>query len=204
METVGNARLGDVGADLERLRSRVRADRRATSAPPIAFGVLVIVYAIVSQFAGALGPAGRHVTVLTFWPVVTAATLLGLWWWSRRRTQREGVGEGRTSYRTMTAGYLGALLVTVLLAIPVLFIGVAVPLVWPGAVLIAIGAWQRNRNLSRLGMGLVLVAVLEAVLAAFLRGSPPWSWIVSVAYALAGLALLAAGLVIRGHERTAS
>jgi hypothetical protein len=203
-ETTGDDHFGNgLGADLARLRSRVRADRRATSTPPLAFGSLVVTYAIVGQFAGVLGASGRHLVALLFWPVLTAATLLAMWWWSRRHALREGVGEGRPSYRTVTAGYLGVLLVTVVLVIPVLFIGVFLPLVWPAAVLLAIGVWQRDRTLRALGAGLAVAGVAEGALVALFRGPPPaWSWVPSAFCALAGVALISAGLVIRRRERT--
>jgi hypothetical protein len=204
METAGNAPLaGELRLDLERLRAQVRADRRATSAPLFVFGWLVIGYAVAGPLLGGLGAGVRHLALLVFWPVLTVLALLGLWVGSRRRAVREGVGEGRPSYRTMTAGYLVAQVVIVILLIPVLFVGVSLPLVWPAAVLTAIGAWQRNRMLALLGVATGVVGGLESLFVVVHQGLPPaWAWLQSVVYVLAGLALLAAGLVTRRRERS--
>src|SRR5262245_23515141 len=134
--------VGDLTQDLERLRAQVRADRRATSAPLLVFGGLVVGYAVAGPLLGGMGGGVRHPGLLVFWPVLSVIALLGLWMGSRRRAVRDGVGEGRPSYRTVTAGYVVAQVVIVVMFIPVLFVGVFLPLVWPAAVLTAIGTWQ--------------------------------------------------------------
>jgi hypothetical protein len=204
METVGDApSAGELKQDLERLRAQVRADRRATSAPLLVFGGLVIGYAVAGPVLGGMGAGVRHLALLVFWPVLTALALLGLWLGSRRRAVRDGVGEGRPSYRTVTAGYLVTQVVIVVVLIPVLFVGVFLPLVWPAAVLTAIGAWQRNRMLALLGVATGAVGGLEGLFIVVYQGLPPaWAWLQSVVYALAGLALLTAGQVSRHRERS--
>lgn len=208
MEAAENAPLaGDLGQDLLRLRGQVRADRRATSAPLLVFGGLVVGYAVAGPFLGTLGAGARHSALLVFWPVLTLFAMIGLWVESRRRAVRDGVGEGRPSYRTMTWGYVVAQVVIVVVLIPVLFVGVVLPLVWPAAVLTAIGAWQRNRLLSLLGVATGVVGVAGSLLVVSTvahQGVPlGWAWAQSVVYALAGVALVMAGVVIRRREQSA-
>ncbi|HEV7978879.1 hypothetical protein [Amycolatopsis sp.] len=191
----------DLTHELERLRARVRADRRATSDPLLVFGALVLGFAVAGPFLGGLGAGGRHLGLLVFWPVLTFFALLGLWLGSRRRAARDGVGEGSPSYRAVTAGYVVAQVVIIVVLIPVLFVGVFLPLVWPAAVLAAIGAWQRNRTLVLLGVVIGVAGGLESLVVLRLGLPPEWAWLQSVVYALAGVALLTAGLVTRRRER---
>ena len=125
--------------DLDRLRARVRADQRVTSAPMLAFGALILAYAvIVGLGAGHLRAAGRHSTLLLYWPLATAVCLVSLRWSERRRAVQDGVGEGRRTYRSATRAYLVGLALSAVLFIPalfiVLFLGVFTPMVWPAAV----------------------------------------------------------------------
>jgi hypothetical protein len=200
--------VGEWTQDLGRLRARVRADRRATSGPLLVFGGLVVGYAAVGPVLGDAGTGGRHLGLLVFWPVLTVGALLGLWWGSRRRAVRDGVGEGRPSYRTLTVGYVVAQVAIVVVFVPVLFVGVFLPLVWPGAVLAAIGVWQRNRVLALLGAATGVVGGLESAffVVVVVRHDVPeaWAWVQSLVYALAGLALLGAGVVARRRERSAA
>ncbi|HEV2376089.1 MAG TPA: hypothetical protein VGS19_28460 [Streptosporangiaceae bacterium] len=195
----------DVAQELERLRARVRADRRDTSMPMLVFGGLVTFFAAAGLAAGRLPASGRHVTLLLFWPVFTIVALQVLWRISRRRALREGVGESRPSYRTMLAGYLAGLLLVTVVFTPVLFAGVFVPMVWPAAVLTAIALWQRNRALGVLAVGVGVAGVLETYYVVVHRGVPQdWLWLQSVVYAVVGLGLLSAGLAVRHRERAAS
>lgn len=194
--------MDDLALELERLRARVRADRRATSDPLLVFGALVVVFAVAGPVLGGLGAGSRHLSLLVFWPVLTFFALLALWLGSRRRAARDGVGEGSPSYRTVTAGYVVSQVVIVVVLIPVLFVGVFLPLVWPGAVLAAIGAWQRNRTLVLLGVTTAVAGGLESLVVLRLGLPPEWAWLQSVFYAVAGLALVVAGLVVRRRERS--
>jgi hypothetical protein len=135
--------------DLDRLRARVWAGQRATSAPMLAFGGLILGYAAVGGgYAGQLRADGRRLVLLLYWPLATIVGPAGLWWAARRRAGQDGVGEGRRTYRSATRGYLVALVLIVVLFIPVLFIGVFTPVVWPAAVLATLACWQRNRLLG--------------------------------------------------------
>ena len=74
--------------DFDRLRARVRADQRATSGPLLAFGALIVGYAALGGlYAGQLHAAGRHLGLLVYWPLATAAGLVALWW-SGTQTRR--------------------------------------------------------------------------------------------------------------------
>lgn len=186
--------------DLDRLRARVRADQRATSAPMLAFGALMIVgyAAIGGLYAGQLHAGGRHLTLLIYWPLATAVGLVALWWSARRRAGQDGVGEGRRTYRSATRAYLVALLLIVVLFLPVLFIGVFTPMIWPAAVLAAVAAWQRNRLL---GIWAAAIGVESVYVIANQGLGSGWWWLQPVVYTALGLALLAAGLVIGRRER---
>lgn len=190
--------------DLDRLRARVRADQRATSAPLVVFGALIGVYAVADgPLAGLLAAGGRHVALLAYWPIATAVGLVVLWWAARRRTRHAGVGEGPRTYRHATRRYLIALLLIVVLFLPVLFVGVFAPLVWPAAVLAALGAWQRNKQLGRWAAATGVLGGTFAILAVAgsSGGDAGWWWLVSVGYGLFGVAVLLGGLLVRRRER---
>jgi len=189
--------------DLDRLRARVRADQRATSAPLLAFGALVLAYAaVVGLFAGRLDAAGRHVTALLYWPLATTAGLIALWWWERRRAAVAGVGEGRRPYRRATRAYLVALVLIVVLFVPVLFIGVFTPLVWPAAVFAAIAAWRRDRLLGRWAAVIGVIGGADSVIVIAAQGfsADRW-WVQPLVDAVLGLVLVAGGLVTGRRER---
>jgi hypothetical protein len=192
--------------DLDRLRARVRADQRATSAPMLAFGALIVGYApIGGLFAGQLHAEGRHLTVLLYWPLATTVGLVALWWSARRRAGQDGVGEGRRTYRSAIRAYLIALVLIVVLCIPVLFIGVFTPMIWPAAVLAAVASWQRNRLLGTWAAAIGAAGGLESVYVIVNQGlSSGWWWLQPVVYAALGLAMVAGGLVIGRRERAAA
>lgn len=191
--------------DFDRLRARVRGDQRATSSPMLVFGALIVLYAaIIGLYSGRLEPGGRHLALLLYWPVATAIGLLTLRWSARRRAARDGVGEGRHPYRTAVRAYAVALVLIVVLFLPVLFIGVFTPLVWPAAVLGALAAWQRDRLLGGWAIGIGVLGGAESwyVLAHRDLGAP-WWWLQPVLHGALGLALVAAGLVVARRERAA-
>jgi hypothetical protein len=189
--------------DLDRLRTRVRAGQRATSAPMLAFGALIVGYAAIGGgYAGQLDAEGRHLTLLLYWPLATMVGLVGLWWSARRRAGRDGVGEGRRTYRSAIRGYLVALVVIVVLFIPVLFIGVFTPMVWPAAVLATLACWQRNRLLGAWAVAIGVAGGAESVYVIANQGlGPAWWWFAPVVYTVLGLALVGGGLVIGRRER---
>jgi hypothetical protein len=189
--------------DLDRLRARVRAGQRATSAPMLAFGALIVGYAAIGGgYAGHLDAEGRHLILLLYWPLATIVGLAGLWWAARRRAGQDGVGEGRRTYRSATRGYLVALVLIVVLFIPVLFIGVFTPMVWPAAVLATLASWQRNRHLGTWAVAIGMAGGAEGVYVIANQGlGPTWWWLQPVVYTALGLALVAGGLVIGRRER---
>jgi hypothetical protein len=189
--------------ELDRLRARVRADQRATSAPMLAFGALIVAYAAIGGlYAGQLHAEGRHLTLLLYWPLATTIGLVALWWSARRRAGQDGVGEGRHTYRSATGGYLVALVLIVVLCIPVLFIGVFTPMIWPAAVFAVVATWQRNRLLGTWAAAIGVAGGAESVYVVANQGlSPAWWWLQPVVYTALGLALVAGGLVIGRRER---
>jgi hypothetical protein len=206
VDTTGNALSGDErGPDVRQTRPRTGTNRWPASGPALLFGVLLVAYAVVAEFAGLLGDRGRHLTLLLYWPVTTGIAVAALWWAAQRRAARDGVAEVRSSAPIGTVRYLAWVIVTVVLAIPAIFIGVGLPLVWPAVVLAVIGARQHSRNLRALGAGLALVGVLEVVFVE-VHGGPPraWSWLPAAVAAISGLALIAAGMLIRRRDRAAS
>ncbi len=200
METIGTDPLLP---DLDRLRARVRAGQRATSAPMLVFGALILGYAVIGGgYAGQLRAEGRHLVLLVYWPLATIVGLAGLWWSARRRADRDGVGEGRRTYRGATAGYLVALVVIVVLFIPVLFIGVFTPMVWPAAVLATLACWHRNRLLGTWAVAIGVAGGAESLYVIANRGlGPAWWWLQPIVYTALGLALVRGGLVIARRER---
>jgi hypothetical protein len=191
--------------DLDRLRDRVRADQRATSAPMIVFGALIIAYALIGGlYAGQLPAGGRHLTVLVYWPPATAVGLVALWQSARRRAAKDGVGEGRRTYRSATGRYLIFLVLIVVLFLPVLFIGVFTPMIWPAAVLAVLASWQRNRLLGAWAAVIGVIGGAESVLVIAEQGNlnSAWWWLQPVVYTALGLALVAGGLVIGRRERS--
>ena len=188
--------------DLDRLRAQVRADQRATSAPMFAFGALILGYAAVGgPSAGQLHAGGRHLLLLLYWPLATLVGLVALRRSARRRAGQDGVGEGRRGYRAATRYYLIALLLVVVLFVPVLFVGVFTPLVWPAAVLAALASWQHNRLLGAWAAVIGVVGGTESVVVIAGRGlTPAWWWLQPVVYLAVGTALIAAGVAIRRRE----
>jgi hypothetical protein len=192
--------------DLDRLRARVRGDQRITSAPMLVFGALIVLYALLGGLAaGQLGAGGRHSTLLFFWPLATIAGLVALWRWERRRAARLGVGAGRHSYRTATKGYLVALAVIVVLGLPILFVGVFTPMIWPAAVLATLAGWHRDRVLGIWAGAIgVLGGAASFALLAQADVSERWWWLQASVWAALGLALIVGGRVIGRGERAAS
>jgi hypothetical protein len=189
--------------DLDRLRTRVRANQRATSAPMLAFGALIVGYAAVGGLsAGQLHAGGRHLTLLLYWPLATVVGLLALWWSARRRAGRDGIGEGRRTYRSATVAYVIALVLIVVAFLPVLFIGVFTPLIWPTAVLAVIASWRHDRLLGAWAVAIGAVGGAESGYVITNQGlGPSWWWLQPVVYTALGLALVFGGLVVGRRER---
>lgn len=188
--------------DLDRLRARVRADQRSTSAPMLAFGVLIVAYAVLGTGYGArLDAGGRHLVLLLFWPLATIAGLLVLWLSARRRAVRGGVGEGRRGYGVATLVLLLVLVLAVPLT-PLLFVGVFAPMAWVAAVLASLAWWRRDRVLGAWAAVVGVLGTAEAVVLVAPRdlGSGQW-WLPALGYGALGLALVVGGIITARRER---
>ena len=189
--------MAGVFDDIERLRTRVRADRRETSVPLLVLGTLAVLSSLVSTFAGGL---------LLALPAVLS--LFGLALYYRRRERRVGVGTA--AQRWTTAG-LWVLVVSVL--VPGLAMLFLPPVAIVGIVVTVMGVRERNRALIVGGSAAAVLAGLEQWyvisnrfwdLAKLVDAGPKTWWVANaqqfVFGSLAG-ALLAAGVVALGQER---
>jgi hypothetical protein len=199
MAVSGNEQMADV--ELGRLRARVRADRRATSAPLLMFGVVTLAFAAGDNIWG------RYVPAPLYWPLATAAALLGMWIYTRQRAVRHGVGEGRWSYAKLTGVFLVAVAVVISSWYMILR-----PLLWPMTALLVVALYQRNRVLAACSAGLVATAAPAWVY--LVRSSDGtgansalglgYEWTETAVFAAAGAALLVMGVIFRVRERMAA
>jgi hypothetical protein len=176
------------GAELDRLRMRVRAARRAGSIPMLVFGLTTLVFAAYD------GLVGYHfVPMPLYWPLCSLTALLLLWPIERIRSRRSGIGEGRFTYRRAAA-----VLVTVLVAGNLLwFLPFLRMLLWPASVLTILALWQRNRRLawwSGVIGGMMIVNWFADLFLLSGHYQP-------IYMGAGGMALVLAGLVERDHER---
>jgi hypothetical protein len=148
--------------DLDRLREKVRTDRRTVVAPLVVFGLLGVLHA--AAWIAAVTPASRHVGLYFFWPLASAAGLIALWLHARRIAERRGVGEGPRSYRPIAIGYLVSLPLLAALFVPAFLIGVFAPLVWPAVVLWAAAIRQRSAELRRAAKLLAAAGLVQGLL----------------------------------------
>jgi hypothetical protein len=180
-----------LSADVGRLRERVRADRQTVSAPLVVFGALVLGHAVLAGTVGLAGAIASHLVGLLYWPVAGAAGLVTLWSHARRIAVRDGVGEGPRSYRPVTVGYVVSLPLIAIFFLPALFVGVFAPLVWPAAVLFAVGVRQHSRALKRVATGLAAAGAVQVLVIAVLSGyGAVAGWTVVGLELAAGLAMV--------------
>jgi hypothetical protein len=175
--------------ELELLRQRVRASRRATSAPLLVFGVAMLAFAC---YEGLVRYA--FVPRPLFWPMCSLVSLLVLAGVDRVR-RRAGVGAGRLSYGKATSVLVGVLLAGNLLWIfP--FVGM---LLWPGTVLTVLALRQRNHPLAR------RAGIIGGVMIVgwFLSGLVTAEWFNPVLRGGCGAAMLVLGLAAWVRERAA-
>ncbi|MDR7277351.1 hypothetical protein [Catenuloplanes atrovinosus] len=194
----GTADPATMLADVQQLRERVRADRRTVTAPLLVFGLLILAHAVAVSLATATAGGPRHSVNFLYWPLAGAVGLGVLWWQARRIATRDGVGEGRRSYRPVTLGYVVSVPLLALMFLPVFFFGVFAPLVWPAGVLYAIARRQHSQALRRASIALAVAAVPQVLLVMAALG-PAWLG-VDVA---AGLALIVVALVLRARAAAA-
>ncbi|GAA4598663.1 fatty acid desaturase [Actinoplanes octamycinicus] len=173
----------------DELRERVRASRRATSAPLLVFGVTVVI------FAGYDGLSDySFVPLPLFYVLCSVVALLALACIDRFRRRRTGVGAGRLSYGRTAAILLGVIVVGNLLW----FYPFARQLLWPASVLTFMALWQRNKSLA-LRSGIIGTVMILG----WLASQPlPFDWLLPAVMAGGGLALVVTGLVERARERT--
>jgi hypothetical protein len=186
-----------VAADVHRLRERVRADRHTVTAPLVVFGVLVLGHAVLAGLAGLGGPVASHLIGLLYWPLAGAAGLFALWNHAHRLAVRDGVGEGPRSYRPVTIGYVVSLPVLAVLFIPAFFVGVFAPLVWPAAVLTAIGMRQHSKALRRVATLLAAAGAVQLLVLLARTGSGAvYGWAALGLELVVGLAMILGARVL--------
>jgi hypothetical protein len=175
--------------ELDRLRTRVRAARRAGSAPMLVFGVAMLIFATYQGLVRFM-----FVPAPLYWPLCALAALLTLWLIERVRLRHSGVGEGRLSYRRAAAALvLAAVAGNMLLFLP----GVRM-LLWPATVLTVLALWQGNRRLAWWSgiIGAVVIANWFADALLLDSGHQP------LYMGAAGAALVLGGMSERSRERS--
>jgi hypothetical protein len=179
----------DEQQELDELRGRVRAVRRATSAPLLVFGLATLVLA---GYQGAVNYS--FVPGPLEWPLCSLLALLILWIVDRVRRGRTGVGEGRLSY-----GRVGIVLAVVVIAGNVVWLlPFARMLLWPTTVLPLMALRQGNRRLAALSgvVGVLMIAGWVVDLLALDEFHQP------LIMGGGGLALVVCGLAERVRERS--
>jgi hypothetical protein len=183
--------------EVERLRTQVRSDRRATSVPLLALGALAAASAWSTPFVGGIVQAFLAVLVLL---------VLALYYQRRERA----VGVGTQASRWTTAG-LSVLVIYVL--VPWLAMLFLPPVAIAGVVVAVMGSRSRNRWLIAGGIAAAAVSALEQWfiisnrfwdVAKFIGAAPHAWWVVNAQQlVLASLAsaLLASGAVALSRER---
>ena len=170
------------GVELDRLRTRVRAGRRAGSAPMLVFGVAMLVFA---SYDGLV--IFMFVPSPLYWPLCGLVALLTLWLIDRVRMRHSGVGEGRLSYRRAAA----ALVLGVLAGNMLWFVPIVRSLLWPASILTIVALWQGNRRLawwSGIIGGVVIANWFVDTLLLSSYHQPLYMGAAGVALALGGLA----------------
>jgi hypothetical protein len=179
----------DEREELDQLRRRVRAARRATSAPMLVFGLLTLVFAgYRSAVHYSYIPGPLHWTVCSLLALIVLAVLDGV------RRARTGVGPGRITYRKAA----GALLAAVIVGNVVWLLPFVQMLLWPGPVLTLLALWQRNTALA-VRAGLVTALMVGGWFLRLLVDAP---WSQPLVMAAGGVTLVLWGLVVRSQERT--
>lgn len=194
-------------ADLESLKRRARADRRATSIPLLTFGAIALLGAAVTAGSGTVSN-----WVFFYWVLAVPAGFGFLAWRQQRRATLTGVGGGNEPYRWFALGF------PLLFVIPFGFLVITFPLAAIAAALLYVAARQHNRYLGICAAVFGVVGTLEVSFAAvrnrlydvalalgFQKEQYGYfSWAEALAIGLLAGFLLGAGLVARRREtRTA-
>ena len=203
-------------ADTAGLRQQARADRRATSAPLIAFGLLTVLD------AGAQGLANPTQALLLIFLGPAGFVLLARYY--RRRELATGVGTRSDSYVRAGLVSLGVILMLPFLAllpfmlgqtyVPTLVFGPFGLYGLVGVSLLVLALNQRNAYLGAWALLYGIVGCLEGLslvsnelyatayrLGLFRSSDGYFPWGSSIVYAAMGLAMTGVGLYVRRGER---
>jgi len=187
---------------LEQLKSRARADRRATSAPLFTFGVLTLLGAPLADDLG---------WGWLYW-LLAAPTGFGFLAWRQRwRAARTGVGGGHDPYGGLVIGWVLSLLLLGLLA-------TFAPMIAITLGLLVVARWQGNRYLAVCAVIFGVLGTVEVPFYGISNRLPDladavglltsesgyFGWWRQVVVAMLGAFLVGAGLIARRREvRTA-
>jgi hypothetical protein len=177
------------------LRRRVRASQRATSAPLLTFGLMVLAFA---AYAMSFLDKPVHYMPLPsplYWPVCSLIALLLLWGMDRLRSGRTGVGESPRSYARVTVALVATAVAVVFVSSWLFF--PARLLLWPPTVLLAVAVGQRNKTLTVWAGVICGLVVAGSIVDLLVRSTLTSSSILGIG----GLSLLAAGIFERIRER---
>jgi hypothetical protein len=178
----------DEKQELDRLRLRVRASRRATSAPMLVFGVATLLFAgyqVAFHFSFVPAPL--------YWPLCGLLALAVLVVIDVVRRGRTGVGPGRMTYTRAAV----VLLVAVVAGNVIWLFPFAQMLLWPTSVLTVLALWQRNNPLARRA-GIVAALVIAGW---FIRLLVTVDGFQTLVMAAGGVVLTLWGLVERSREK---
>jgi hypothetical protein len=184
--------------ELEHVREETRRDRRATSVPLLAFGLLTVLHALALVWEPYRG---------VYWLVAAPAGFGLVAWYYRRHEEAVGVGSPAGTYGKWAIGLLAALML-----LPILMLFNA-PLGLSALALLIIAIRQRNRYLGVWAVVYGVVGVLEGFyfftnraydVADFLGyssgSSSYFSWAPSLVAGILGAILVGAGLLALRHE----
>ncbi len=211
--------LNTVGA----VRSRVRADRHATSMPLLVLGAVMLIgglldLPIVTQRDQVVGDEIEIWTWISlwYWSAGLLVAIVGLWWWQRRQLARLGVGHGGGGWGLPVVFLLLLQLGWLPGFTPVTFDGIAVlssffgPVLVTGTALLAAGLYQRDRVLSRWGIGVTAFGVAQGAASLFIMSTLQPEQLMSIGETVGwvwlgldlglGVALLVAGGVARWRQ----
>lgn len=194
-------------ADLELLKRRARANRRATSLPLLTFAAIALGGAAITAARGTISN-----WTFFYWILAVPAGFGFLAWRQQRRAVRTGVGGGNEPYRWFALGF------PLLLLLPFGVLVVTFPLAAIAAGLLSVAARQHNRYLGvcaavfgvvgtlELSFAVVTNRLYEAALALGFQEEKYgyFSWAEGLAIGLLAGFLLAAGLVAHRRETRAA
>jgi hypothetical protein len=194
-------------ADLESLKRRARADRRATSLPLLTFGAIALAGAAITAASGTVSN-----WTFFYWILAVPAGFGFLAWRQQRRAALTGVGGGNEPYRWFALGF------PLLFVIPLGLLVITFPLAAIAAGLLYVAARQHNRYLGICAAVFGIVGTVEVSFAVVRNRLYEvtralgfheekygyFSWADALALGLLAGFLLGAGLVARRRETRAA